>query len=645
MPAAIASAEAQYPAAPRSPTQSTTSVVGQLPLNDSASAPPKTGVLRQLVCRGGEGVQITTQQYPSPRNPAQVAVSLSYRRNSRPAGSGYEQLEPGACSWNQLGDAGIPAEPGIVHFDLARQGAEEIPDPATLPVYLGDSRHYWVFYVDDVTQISGSHSAYGGRFRVDSTLTRPRKASATALRRERLRCRGGAGLAFHRGSREGQNLFGMTLRYQVASTAAGPVGTGLQPGTCAWADRTDARAEPGRIRFTTAGNAQLKQKQSGSAVDTSATAAERWPDVHTIPAYMTDPAHLWTFTVSLADPDSARQHHAWLPSIAEQIASQPPASASPTLEPEGPAGAKPPGGSGTSVSFPGASPGGERYTPGEGAPSFNPSALFDIKNVQVTSGLEGVAIRFEAAPNLAPTVMVYTAAPVGAAGDLRFDGQPVKLTVAGTATGGTHWRYSAASPTPLARGTRYWFIADAPEGPNSRANQTAGEFRTLTQRVRLNFSEITLISDGDSESDGDLVFTTVTCPRIFPAGFSYDLAGTYVTPVSWAEGRHPISVEFVSGETSVPDRFRLLIVGMEDDHDAGDRSNPAPTGRISCERSPDLEPGSNSTDEWNSIAIDFDLTRYPGASAGEQFIRRSKPLRNGSTLMFEVRGHVTVTRE
>jgi hypothetical protein len=30
----------------------------------------------------------------------------------------------------------------------------------------------------------------------------------------------------------------------------------------------------------------------------------RWPDVHTIPAYMTDPAQYWTFTVSLADPDS-----------------------------------------------------------------------------------------------------------------------------------------------------------------------------------------------------------------------------------------------------------------------------------------------------------------------------------------------------
>ena len=177
--AALASAEAQYPASPRSPTRSTTSVVGQLPLNDSASAPSKTGVLRQLVCRGGEGVHITIQQDPSPRNPAQVAVSLSYRRNSRPAGSAYEQLEPGACSWNQLGGVSVPAEPGIVHFDLHRQGADEIPDPATLPVYLGDPRHYWVFYVDDVTQMSGSHGAYGGRFRVDSTLTRPRKPGAT----------------------------------------------------------------------------------------------------------------------------------------------------------------------------------------------------------------------------------------------------------------------------------------------------------------------------------------------------------------------------------------------------------------------------------------------------------------------------------
>ncbi len=260
--AGLASAEAQYPA-PRNPSRSTTSAVGQLPLHDSAFAPPKTGTLRLLVCRGGEGLQVQVQQDPSPRHASQVAVSLAYRRNSKPVGSAYENLEPGVCSWNLTGSAAIPAEPGVVHFDLNRQGHEYTPDPTTLPIYLGNPRHFWVFYVDDVTHVSGSHGAYGGRFRADSALTPPRKPSATALRRERLRCRGGSGLAFNRGEREAPNLFGMTLRYQVAATAAGPVGKGLQPGTCAWADRADARAEPGRVRFTTAGNAQAKARADG----------------------------------------------------------------------------------------------------------------------------------------------------------------------------------------------------------------------------------------------------------------------------------------------------------------------------------------------------------------------------------------------
>jgi hypothetical protein len=43
--------------------------------------------------------------------------------------------------------------------------------------------------------------------------------------------------------------------------------------------------------------------------------------------------------------------------------------------------------------------------------------------------------------------------------------------------------------------------------------------------------------------------------------------------------------------------------------------------------------------------MDLDLSKYPGAKGGEQFVRRSLPLRNGSTLAFEVRGYIGVTRE
>ena len=504
--------------------------------------------------------------------------------------------------------------------------------------------------MDDATNVSISHGAYGGRFYVGDEL-RDKKPTATAgsLRRERLRCRGGNGLAFERGGKQGDNLFGMTLTYAVAGSAAGPVGGGLQPGTCAWADRTDAKQEPGRVQFTTAGNAQLKQSQSGSAVDRSATAAERWPDVHTIPAYMTDPTHYWTFTVSLADADSALRHNAWIPSSPAVPPVTGPVATTPSSPSggDGPVGSKPPGRSGTSVSLPGGSTTGDRYTPGAGSASTDVIQVFDIKNIQVRSGLEGVAILFEAAPNLTPVVSVSTTPPTGAAGSQRFGGLVTRLAVQGTPTGGALWRYSAASTGMLARGTRHWFIAEAPEGPQSRYNQVTGEFRTLAQHVTFTISEIQIISDGDAESAGDMYFATESCP----IGFNENIAGTFTQPVQWGEGRHVLNREITSinpnGEDlfpSVPDRFRLLIIGIDDDSDGLlDKGEIGP--RVSCRTGGDVEPGSSSAAEWNVVVMDLDLSKYPGTKATEQFVRRSKPLRNGSKLMFEVRGFLTVTRE
>ena len=643
--AGLATAEAQYPPSSRR----TTSAVGTL-YPDTASTTARTGNTRQLVCRGGDGVQVTAQQDPSPRNPNLVAVSLPYRRNPKPAGLAYDQLEPGACSWNPLGDSNAPAEPGIVHFDLARTGSEYVPDATTFPLWLRDPRHYWVFYVDDLTNVSISHGAYGGGFRAEVALRdKPTRSRAASLRRERLRCRGGSGLAFQRGEREGANLVGMRLRYQVAFSAAGPVGKGLEPGTCAWADRTDAREEPGRIEFTTAGNAQLAQTRSGSAVDRSPTAAERWPDVHTIPAYMTDPAHYWTFAVSLANPDSALRHNAWLPSISELVTSTPPSEAPTTVEGTaagagtGFGGAKPPAGTGTSVSLPGGSTVGDRYTPGSPSSTSDVLKVFDIRNVQVTSGLEGVSIRFEAAPNLAPTVTINTAAPTGASGSYRFDGQPLKLIVQGTPSG-TMWRYSAASNAPLARGTRYWFIADAPEGPNSRPNQATGEFRTLAQRVKVGISDITVISDGDPESPGDLWFTIRSCPDAIDG----DLAGSRTERVQWSEGRHRIGAEVVSSGASAPDRLRLFIVGVDDDEHLASSygsSHPFFVWFHCNESGGSLEPRATSKAEWNAVVIDLDLRQYPGSNATQPFVRRSQPLGDGSKVAFEVHGAITVTRE
>jgi hypothetical protein len=270
--------------------------------------------------------------------------------------------------------------------------------------------------------------------------------------------------------------------------------------------------------------------------------------------------------------------------------------------------------------------------------------VFDIRSVQVRTGLEGVTITFEAAPNLAPVLSVSTTAPEGAEGARRFSGASTRLVVQGTPTGGTLWRYSAASPTPLARGTRYWFIADAPEGPNSRRNQVTGEFRTLRQIVKLGITHIDVVSDGDTDSPGDLWFKVVSCPRVIED----DVVGSFREPVQWSEGRHQVGKELMSRpDASAPDQFRLFITGIDDDDWllSGYGSSHPFWVWFYCYGKGSLEPRMESKAEWNAAILDLDLTQYAGATATQTFIRRSQPLRNGSKVSFEVRGYVTVTRE
>lgn len=306
--ATAAGMEGQYPASRRK-----TSAVGTVLTADTAAPASRIGVTRQLVCRGGSGLQVVREHDPSPRNSRLVTVALRYQRGSQAVRLKYDDLGPGACSWSNGLREG-PLEPGVVHFDLDREGSAGVPDPTTLQEYLNDPEHYWVFYVDDVTNVSMSHGAYRGLFSAgDKREGKRRTAVAADLQRTiELRCRGGSGLAFSRGASTGNNQIAMTLAYRGSQYPPGEYGTGLNPGTCAWVDRAGVVREPGRIEFTTAGNAQLKQIQTGSTVDRSSTAAERWPDAQTIPAYMTEWSHFWTFTVRVSAPETARTHGAWI---------------------------------------------------------------------------------------------------------------------------------------------------------------------------------------------------------------------------------------------------------------------------------------------------------------------------------------------
>ncbi len=53
--------------------------------------------------------------------------------------------------------------------------------------------------------------------------------------------------------------------------------------------------------------------------------------------------------------------------------------------------------------------------------------------------------------------------------------------------------------------------------------------------------------------------------------------------------------------------------------------------------------GANQHAEWNCARTEVDLSQHPGTATNVPLYFRSMPLREGSKLMFDVRGYVTVT--
>lgn len=135
-----------------------------------------------------------------------------------------------------------------------------------------------------------------------------------------IRCRGGRDAFIFTAENSKLNSSGETiiinlLTFEPTPQAAGPNGAGLKPGQCSWADRP--MNERFLIRFETPANAQLKQQLHGTPVDTSPTAAERFPDTQTIPAYLKDPNHYWSFFGAKAVNNffTATGHRYWKPTI------------------------------------------------------------------------------------------------------------------------------------------------------------------------------------------------------------------------------------------------------------------------------------------------------------------------------------------
>ena len=658
---------------PRSASQ--TSVVQRLGLDSSATT---SGNTRELVCRGKPGVDLRIHREEVPERPGFVTMVLRYERPKETRSVGQEGMgtvdygrsverQPGSCSWNSGGFPEIPPEPGFVYFDLPRdaqthvrtaerdtsiQSAVTFPDVISLPRYLSDSSRYWVFYVDDASNVSISFSrwptggglppiaygstqpapapapsgtgSFGGTLRggtTGSTTDRTRTSDATALfRAGELRCRGGAELEFVRGGSAGDNQVLMTLAYPVSPGVPGETGRGLAPGSCAWADRTGLPGESGRVTFVTAGNAQLRQAQSGSTVDRSPTAAERWPDSHTIPAYMADPSRYWRFTVIMRNADSAQQHGPWKPSIVDAIAG-PVSEASPTRTVTR-----------TPVAVDGA------VDSSRSSVAFDP---FAVRGIVITPSVNGVEMKFEG-PSVIPLVQVSTSAPFQEPSTGRWIFAPgaIALSVVRDASGGTN-AYSAATTTPLQRVTEYHYIIGAPK-PTSTGTlnrrrreggdrQAIGTFRTLRTNVIVRIERVRIIDDSDGGSDGELAFTfTVNGSEKFEAG----TALAEVSPSSLldlADGAtYDFSREIVDAD--VPELLRIQATGFDNDGANGGNYD-ASWGAAA---------GGDGGGDWNHARAEYHLDQYPERSFEFPFRMRTGP---GSTLQFEVEGRVSVTRE
>jgi hypothetical protein len=138
--------------------------------------------------------------------------------------------------------------------------------------------------------------------------------SGEAQQFQELRCRGRSGLRFTvnegRTTSSGEQTKIMIVDFQPAAQPADPSGRNLQPGQCAFPERVVRANEPNQIVQEIVDFAQLKKQLHGDHVDTSPTAAEKYPDAQNVPKYLSDAKHYWIFSVRQTGPLPSGQFEA-----------------------------------------------------------------------------------------------------------------------------------------------------------------------------------------------------------------------------------------------------------------------------------------------------------------------------------------------
>ena len=275
-----------------------------------------------------------------------------------------------------------------------------------------------------------------------------------------------------------------------------------------------------------------------------------------------------------------------------------------------------------------------------------------IKGTEVRAEVSRAQISFSAAPNLAAYVELSKVPPITMKdGCLGFpSGQLLGSWPVPRITDGGLFFLSFDKRTKIEAATKYYYVLNVPEvnvridsRQNNNRTQDFGEFTTLRQKVRIVFTRIHVLSDGDSESPGDLFFRFYVNPAPGPGPQAARSLGSWKNRLSIESGT-PIDIYQVLSIDNAPDRLRIMVFGHDDDEGADDifEAN-GPTADYNFDRA---GPGENPYGEWNFAKAEFDLSedRYQARKLSVPFNLRSVPLgRNTGDVVFDVSGRIEIT--
>lgn len=304
-----------------------------------------------------------------------------------------------------------------------------------------------------------------------SAATAKSRASARIMQ---LRCRGGPGFDFKvisNPSKHNAAYVTMSLHYRHVGPAregADPFAA-LAPGTCSWND--PKAVEPGEVTFDLVADAQASQVRRGIPVDRSVNAAYSFEDTATVPRFMTDPGHYYSFYVWESGDNFSQSHGAYQigrpaeGSIIAAAAGTTPAKAKPSIE------------------------------------KARSTTAPRLKFVESNTSLDFFNLRFTARSGAAPVVSYSTTPPIRdpLAGQHRLGAQaelhlraPIPMEI--RESSGVPSTYIASTRQAPERGKTYYFLITVPAGEGLDEEQYSGRIIAVSETIRIVFTQAVVLN-------------------------------------------------------------------------------------------------------------------------------------------------------